>query len=313
MAFDAHANFAVSAVATAPSPATSGTSLVVTAGHGVRFPAVPFNATICPAATQPDPSNAEIVRVTAIATDTLTIVRAQGGTSARTVVATDQIFAGITAKTLTDIESALGDTPQGSFASIAERLAAQRHETLNSAAAFLLTVPGVGGITLENTVPRAASFDYYHPIWCASYLTFDQVVSEVTTASGSAGSVARVGIFAADSSWQPGTLIEEFGTIATDALGVKTIAPAAGTRTLPGGRYLLAMNCSAGTTTFRSGRGSPGTMLSAALGPSAMADTLRVPRTHAAFPSPGTAWTTIVFSAIGLQQSIFLRVTDEAA
>ena len=104
---DAHANFAVSAVATAPSPATSGTSLVVTAGHGSRFPAVPFNATIWPSGSSPDPSNAEIVRVTARSTDTLTITRAQESTTARTVVVGDLIAATITAKTLTDVEDVM--------------------------------------------------------------------------------------------------------------------------------------------------------------------------------------------------------------
>lgn len=101
---DAHKNLAYSTVATAPSPAASGTSLVVATGHGTRFPAVPFNATIWPASTVPDPSNAEIVRVTDISTDTLTITRAQEGTSARTVVVGDQIAATITKKTLDDIE-----------------------------------------------------------------------------------------------------------------------------------------------------------------------------------------------------------------
>jgi len=102
---DLHKNLAISAVATAPSPAVSGTSLVVTAGHGTRFPTAPFNATVWPTGAQPDPANAEIVRVTARTTDTLTITRAQEGTTARTVVAGDQIAAGITAKTLTDVES----------------------------------------------------------------------------------------------------------------------------------------------------------------------------------------------------------------
>ncbi len=101
---DLHANFGVSLVATAPSPATSGTSLVVTAADGAKFPAVPFNATIWPASSQPTTANAEIVRVTARATDTLTITRAQEGSTARTVVVGDQIAATITAKTLTDAE-----------------------------------------------------------------------------------------------------------------------------------------------------------------------------------------------------------------
>jgi hypothetical protein len=101
---DAHKNFASSLVATAPSPASSGTSLVVTAADGAKFPAVPFNATIWPASAQPTTANAEIVRVTGISTDTFTITRAQESSSARTVVIGDQIAATITAKTLTDVE-----------------------------------------------------------------------------------------------------------------------------------------------------------------------------------------------------------------
>lgn len=107
---DAHANLAVSTVATAPSPATSGTSLVVGSGHGARFPAAPFNATVWPTGANPDPSNAEIVRVTARSTDTLTITRAQEGTTARTVVIGDNIAATVTAKTLTDIEDTINGT-----------------------------------------------------------------------------------------------------------------------------------------------------------------------------------------------------------
>lgn len=101
---DAHKNLAVSAVATAPSPATSGTSLVLTAGHGSRFPTAPFNATIWPTGAVPDPTNAEIVRVTAVSTDTLTITRAQESTTARTVVVGDLIAATATVKTFTDLE-----------------------------------------------------------------------------------------------------------------------------------------------------------------------------------------------------------------
>lgn len=105
---DAHANFPVSTVATAPSPATSGTSLVVASGHGSRFPAVPFNAVVCDSSVfPPTPASAEIVRVTNISTDTLTITRTQESTSARTVVTGDLIYAAVTKKTLTDIEDAI--------------------------------------------------------------------------------------------------------------------------------------------------------------------------------------------------------------
>lgn len=106
---DAHKNFARSLIVTAPSPATSGTSLVVQTGDGALFPTPPFNATLFPVGTDPLTATAEIVRVTAIATDTFTITRAQetsfGGGTAKTVVAGWQIIAGITAKTLQDAES----------------------------------------------------------------------------------------------------------------------------------------------------------------------------------------------------------------
>ena len=85
-----------SLVATAPSPASSGTSLIVTAADGAKFPAPGngFWCTIWNATTYPDPTNdtlREIVLVTARSTDTFTITRAQLGTSARTVTTADTI------------------------------------------------------------------------------------------------------------------------------------------------------------------------------------------------------------------------------
>jgi hypothetical protein len=101
---DAHKNFPYSLVATAPSPATTGISLVVTAGQGALFPATPFNASVWPASAQPLASNAEIVTVTNITGDTFTIVRQAEGTSVRAIAVGDQIAATITNKTLTDNE-----------------------------------------------------------------------------------------------------------------------------------------------------------------------------------------------------------------
>jgi hypothetical protein len=105
MAFDAHSNLAVSTIATAPAPATSGTTLTVAVGEGARFPVAPFNCTVWPATALPTPVNAEVVRVTARTGDVLTITRAQEATTARSIVAGDLVAATITAKTITDIES----------------------------------------------------------------------------------------------------------------------------------------------------------------------------------------------------------------
>lgn len=102
---DLHKNFAYSTILTAPVPATSGTSLVVASGDGTKFPTVPFNCTVWPISSQPSTTNAEVIRVTAIATDTFTIVRAQEASTARSVIVGDQIAATITAKTLNDVET----------------------------------------------------------------------------------------------------------------------------------------------------------------------------------------------------------------
>ena len=112
--FDPHDNLATSLVATAPSPATTGTEVVVTASQGSRFPATgDFNATIHPDGETPTPDNSEIVRVTDVTSDTLTITREQEGTTARTVVVGDRITVTVTEKSLTDIEGALNTVEDG--------------------------------------------------------------------------------------------------------------------------------------------------------------------------------------------------------
>jgi hypothetical protein len=82
------------------------TSIVLVTGDGARFPAVPFNATWWNSTDFPDASddpNREIVRVTAISTDTLTITRAQENTAALTHELEGKVYkllAGLTAKVI---------------------------------------------------------------------------------------------------------------------------------------------------------------------------------------------------------------------
>lgn len=92
----------------------AATSIVLTGGHGAKFPAVPFFATWWNATDYPDPSddpNVEIIKVTARATDTLTIVRAQEGTSASTKNTASKdykLIATVVASTLTEDIKAIG-------------------------------------------------------------------------------------------------------------------------------------------------------------------------------------------------------------
>jgi archaellum component FlaF (FlaF/FlaG flagellin family) len=105
--FDPHKNFAISNITggTAISGTSTGT-VTVTPSTGGRFPAS-GNYVLATAGSVPDPSTSEIVRGT-FSGDTLTITaRAQESTTARTFSAGDIIYAGPTAKSLTDIETAV--------------------------------------------------------------------------------------------------------------------------------------------------------------------------------------------------------------
>ncbi len=171
---DDHKNFAHSTILTAPSPATSGTSLTVQLDQGRLFPHPPFNATIWPTGTQPLSTNAEIVRVTTIDKDTFTITRTQEGTNARTVVVGDQIAATLTAKTLTDAEAnMITYAPyilQSGAASVLQTLASGTGVfTTNSMLLFPVTIPerlqfnqimianSLNGVTSNNTASNSYS------------------------------------------------------------------------------------------------------------------------------------------------------------
>lgn len=82
-------------IATAPSPATSGTSIVLASGQGAIFPEPPFYITAVDNNVLPTPSTAEILLVTGKSTDTLTVVRGQKGTTAKTITNTWRVFNGI--------------------------------------------------------------------------------------------------------------------------------------------------------------------------------------------------------------------------
>lgn len=103
---DALKNFAYGIVATAPSPATSGTSLVLQSGQGASFPVAPFDVTIWPAGVIPLGSNAEIARCTAITTDTLTITRGQYGTTAQSVAIGYQVCQAINTNLIAQLVAA---------------------------------------------------------------------------------------------------------------------------------------------------------------------------------------------------------------
>lgn len=64
---------------------TSATSIPLQAGYGTTMPAVPFFMTFTPPGQLSTQGNSEIVLVSAVTTDTLTVVRAQKGTTAKSI------------------------------------------------------------------------------------------------------------------------------------------------------------------------------------------------------------------------------------
>jgi hypothetical protein len=97
------------------------------------------------------------------------------------------------------------------------------------------------------------------------------------------------------------------GNISTSATGVKTYTP--GTPLyLARGRYLTAFNNDTGSVNWRFFVGGSVGM-DPVLGAGPYLAALRVTRAYAAFPSPGTAWDTVIGETLGMRQYVVLRIT----
>jgi len=106
---DSYKNFAYGTVATAPSPATSGTSLSLQTGQGARFPSVPFDVVAAPPNVVPTSANSEILRVTQVSSDEFTITRTQAGTTAKEIGTDWAIYQSITERTLGELRTTYFD------------------------------------------------------------------------------------------------------------------------------------------------------------------------------------------------------------
>jgi hypothetical protein len=168
-------------------------------------------------------------------------------------------------------------------------------------------VPGAN-LYQTGTLTVASGTDYYCPFYLQSAMVVDQLVFDVATLS--AGN-ARAGIYAADTDWQPsGAPLADSGDISVNTTGLKTYTPGTPVA-LRRGRYLTVFNSSV-TPTLNTDLGSmPGlsAVQSSGLGSSPFQAEWRVARAYAAFPTPGTAWTTTTgFGTSALRWLVALRV-----
>lgn len=183
------ADFAYSTVKTAPSPSTTGTSLVLQTGDGARFPSGSFNATAWPAGQIPLISNAEIVRCT-ISGDTITMTRHQEGTSAQPIAIGYQFAAGITANTIAQIlaacdvagAAATAQTAAQAFATAADVTVLSTAEAFATSAA---STAQAAAIAVANAnVPSGVMLDYGGLSAPAGFLLCDgSAVSRTTFAT----------------------------------------------------------------------------------------------------------------------------------
>jgi hypothetical protein len=171
------------------------------------------------------------------------------------------------------------------------------------------SVPGVV-FSSQGTTAYAINTDQFQPFLVSTPLVVDRLVTEVTGASGSAGSLGRLALYHADPSWQPTALVVDAGTHATDSTGVYALTVA--TTLLPG-RYLTAQNSNGANATFRTYRGGlalSGGQIINTMGTNPLIQRVNLSRTFAAFPADGTAWTGEIGSTIGFVYTVLLRVAE---
>jgi len=185
----------------------------------------------------------------------------------------------------------------GGGAAVAEGRAKSATETM-------YTVPGVSFVS-QTTAVLAASQDRFFPMYIVTAVTLDLLSIQVTVA-GAAATTARLGIYNANTDWQPTTLVLDAGTVAVDSTGIKSITI---NQALSAGRYLLVINTD-GAPTVRGFRGTGRyTGLIPTLGANAYVETIRNSRAYAVFPSPGTAWDTSVNNSVPLLNVVLTRVS----
>lgn len=155
---DAAFNFAIATVSQGYSAAA--TSIVLNSGGGARFGAVPFYATWWDATDYDDPSddpNREIVRVTALSGETLTITRGQQ-TDQGGLAASDKNLAGKTYKLAAGITADVVNNQLGAFKSAT------------------VTLQQADFLALDNApytvIPAAGSNNVIFPLAIRSRLTF---------------------------------------------------------------------------------------------------------------------------------------------
>lgn len=201
-------------------------------------------------------------------------------------------------------------SPQAPFLAPERDGAFKRGRPKKSGTSYI-SLPGVSPISVATGAPADFNADCYSPLFTETPILVDQLLAEVTTLSS--GKNFRIGLYVADTDWQPvGAPLADSGNISMTTTGVKTYTPGSPVL-IPRGRFLSVINSGddVGVSAFRVVRGVPaGGHIFDTIGSSPLAGIFYVTRTLAAFPTPGTAWTTTVASTTPHTHMVFLRVSS---
>ena len=194
------------------------------------------------------------------------------------------------------------------LATLGAQTAIAEGRAVGSALSGGYTLPGVD-INQFGTSTMGGNRILYAPILVVTPITIDQLAIEVTTLS--AGADCRIGLYLANTSWQPTTRLADSGAISVATTGVKA---ASVSLTLSPGRYLTALMAPDSTLNVRIGRGGGryGLHASALGGAFSTRWFFASPGspTSTAFADPGTAWTASGASVgTGNEYHVWLRVT----
>jgi hypothetical protein len=169
MAFDTHSILAYSTVQASSGiiGSSTGTTIIAASGDGAKF-AINQNITVWPAGTQATKANSEIMRITAIATDTLTVLRAQETTTPLATIAAGHQFANtITPKSFTDIETAIPSSLLGDASGIDTNLTATFGsgtillKPIGTNTALTIASPDVMGFFANTKIDGTGTFDSF--------------------------------------------------------------------------------------------------------------------------------------------------------